>query len=135
MKLVGIKHFWVDLENTTTLNAEIVADVEKDGNISEFRKRYPLAEMEIGDYLPAEDLKTKGVEPTTPLATLITEFAGIMLRAISSETGYIITDDEYTVPTPALRQEMDKAQEDIKNLQQAVAELGTMVSVLTKGGS
>lgn len=143
MNLVGIKYFWVDLESTRVLDdgtevrpsyAEVIADVEIDGSISEFRKRYSLAEMEVGDYVSGENLKEMGIEPTTRLAALITDFIGLMLQVLSSETGYPVAESKYVAPSPTLRQEIGKAQEDIANLQQAVAELSTMVSVLTKSG-
>lgn len=144
MNLVGVKFFSVDLQSTKRredgtetkpVYAEFMVDVDYGGNKTELRKRVPLAELSLGDYLTEEDLTKFQFGSGDSLAALATALTDVILRVIAAETGYEVDTGSETALAPTLRQEVDRVKQDVASLQQVVSELNTSISVLTKGGS
>lgn len=141
MRLLRVKYFGVDLgfeeagddgTRIKPLYIEIIADVENEGEISELRKRYRLADLDFRDFMTAEDLEAtiSGITTDTTPAQMAKAFAGMILKVIASETGYSIAGEDYVAP-PTLRQETNEVKGEVVSLQQAIAELSMIVAAPT----
>ncbi len=144
MNLVGVKFFSVDLQSTKRqedgtetkpVYAEFMVDVDYGGNKTELRKRAPLAELSLGDYLTEEESTKFQFGSGDSLAALAMALTDIILRVVAAETGYEVDTGSETALVPTLRQEVDRVKQDVASLQRVVSELNTSISVLTKGGS